>query len=180
MLWADLVRPCYGWLFPETESRVNIGITYDDDAKVKNARVLFREFLDRYFKERLANAKPIGKFKGHPIVYCYRPRHLTSPGRIVIGEAGRMTHPATGEGIYQAMHTGVLAAEAIESITSARSSERQAFAAYERFATRKFTASFWAGGAFRGLLHTPLFDAAVKIGSRPRMQQATARVLASL
>jgi geranylgeranyl reductase family protein len=180
MLWVDLVRPCYGWLFPETESRVNIGITYDDDDKVKNARVLFHEFLDRHFRERLANAKAIGKFKGHPIVYCYRPRHLTSPGRIVIGEAGRMTHPATGEGIYQAMHTGMLAAESIESITSARSSEPQAFAAYERLATRKFTPSFWAGAAFRGLLHTPLFDAAIKLGSRPRMQQATARMLANL
>jgi flavin-dependent dehydrogenase len=90
MLWDEVVRPCYGWLFPETESRVNIGITYDDDDKVKNARVLFHSFLDRHFKERLADAKPIGKFKGHPIVYCYRPRQLTSPGRIVIGEAGRM------------------------------------------------------------------------------------------
>jgi len=180
MLWADLVRPCYGWLFPETESRVNIGITYDDDEKVKNARVLFREFLDRYFKERLAGARQIGTFRGHPIVYCYRPGHLTSPGRIVIGEAGRMTHPATGEGIYHAMHTGMLAADAIESIASARSSEPRAFAAYERLATRKFTPSFFAGAAFRGLLHTPLFDAMVKIGSRPRMQQATARMLASL
>jgi geranylgeranyl reductase family protein len=180
MLWVDLVRPCYGWLFPETQTRVNIGITYDDDDKVKNARVLFRDFLDRHFKERLASAKRIGNFKGHPIVYCYRPHDLTSPGRIVIGEAGRITHPATGEGIYHAMHTGILAAEAIESVLSARSSEAQAFASYERLAIRRFTPSFWAAAAFRGLLHTPIFDLAVKIGSRPRMQQATARMLANL
>jgi geranylgeranyl reductase family protein len=180
MLWVDLVRPCYGWLFPETQGRVNIGITYDDDDKTRNARHLFRSFLERHFEGRLANAKPIGNFKGHPIVYCYRPRQLTSPGRIVVGEAGRMTHPATGEGIYHAMYTGVLAAQAIESIHSGRSSEAQSFASYERLAIRRFTPSFWAGGAFRGLLRTPLFDAAVKIGSAPRLQQATARVLAGL
>jgi len=180
MLWVDPVRPCYGWLFPESETRVNIGITYDDDEKAKNARVLFRDFLDRHFKERLARARQVGSFKGHPIVYCYRPRNLTSPGRIVIGEAGRMTHPATGEGIYQAMRSGVLAAEAIASILAKRASEARAFAAYERCAIRQFTPSFWAGAAFRGLLHTPLFDLVVGIGSRPRMQQATARMLASL
>lgn len=180
MLWDEVVRPCYGWLFPETENRVNIGITYDDDHKVKNARVLFQSFLDRHFKERLADAKPVGKFRGHPIVYCYRPRQLTSPGRIAIGEAGRMTHPATGEGIYHAMHTGMLAAQAIESTLVGRSDEARAFASYERLATRRFTPSFWAGAAFRGLLHTPLFDAAVKIASAPRMQRATARMLASL
>jgi len=180
MLWVDLVRPCYGWLFPETETRVNIGITYDDDEKTKNARVLFRDFLDRHFRDRLASARQVGGFRGHPIVYCYRPRDLTSPGRVVIGEAGRMTHPATGEGIYQAMHSGVLAAEAIASILAARASEARAFAAYERRAVRDFTPSFWAAAAFRGLLQTPLFDLAVAIGSRPRMQQAAARMLASL
>ena len=180
MLWDEVVRPCYGWLFPETESRVNIGITYDDDDKVKNARVLFHAFLDRHFKERLADAKPVGRFRGHPIVYCYRPGRLTSPGRIVIGEAGRMTHPATGEGIYHAMHTGMLAAQAIESILAGRSDEARAFASYERLATRRFTPSFWAGAVFRGLLRTPLFDTAVRIASRPRMQQATARMLANL
>jgi hypothetical protein len=40
--------------------------------------------------------------------------------------------------------------------------------------------STWAGAAFRGLLHTPLFDAVVKIGSTPRIQQTTARMLANL
>jgi geranylgeranyl reductase family protein len=180
MLWVDMLRPCYGWLFPESKTRVNIGITYDDDDKSKNARDLFRDFLDRHFKERLADAKQIGNFRGHPIVYCYRPHNLTSPGRIVIGEAGRMTHPATGEGIYQAMHSGMLAAQAIQSVTTARSGEAQAFAAYERLATRRFTPSFWAGGAFRGLLHTPIFDAAIRLGSTPRMRQATARMLARI
>jgi hypothetical protein len=61
-----------------------------------------------------------------------------------------------------------------------RSDEARAFASYERLAMRRFTSSFLAGAAFRRLLHTPLFDAAVKLGSRPRMQQATARMLANL
>ncbi len=172
MLWDESVRPCYGWLFPETERRVNIGITYDDDAKVKNARALFHTFLERHFEERLARATQVGRFRGHPIVYCYRPRQLTAPGRIAIGEAGRMTHPATGEGIYQAMHSGVLAAEAIESILAGRSGEARALAAYEQRVRRRFTPSFCAGAAFRGLLRTPLFDAAVKLGSAPRLRRA--------
>ncbi|HXV37774.1 MAG TPA: NAD(P)/FAD-dependent oxidoreductase [Myxococcota bacterium] len=180
MLWVDLLRPCYGWLFPETATRVNIGITYDDDDKSKNARALFERFLERHFAARLARATKIGAFKGHPIVYCYRPRKLTSPGRIAIGEAGRMTHPATGEGIYQAMHSGMLAADAIAAVAAGRCSEARAFAHYERCARRRFTPSFWAGAAFRGVVRTPLFDAVVKLGSTPQLQRATGRALASL
>ncbi|MCA9685913.1 MAG: polyketide synthase dehydratase domain-containing protein, partial [Myxococcales bacterium] len=107
MFWDDLTLPYYGWLFPEAEGRVNIGITYQDDLKVKNARRIFQAFLDKHFRERLEGAEQLGKWKGHPIVYTYDIDKLWSPGRVVVGEAGRMTHPATGEGISQGMRSGM-------------------------------------------------------------------------
>jgi flavin-dependent dehydrogenase len=74
------LAPYYGWLFPEGPNRVNIGICYEDPSVEKNARQLFQTFLDRHYRERLASARPIGSWKGHPISYDPRPTRLTSTG----------------------------------------------------------------------------------------------------
>jgi len=178
MIWDDLVLPCYGWLFPESDTRVNIGITYDDDDHRKNARALFERFLDRHYRERLAGARALRPWCGFPIVYRYRPQRLSSPGRLVAGEAGRLTHPATGEGISQGMDSALFAAEAIADVLAGRSSEPEALRRYDRRCARRFLPSFWLGRAFRGALRTPLLDGIVAATSRPAVQRAAARFLA--
>ncbi|PRQ02492.1 putative oxidoreductase [Enhygromyxa salina] len=180
MIWDDLTLPYYGWLFPETQTRVNIGITYEDDRKRKNARRIFTAFLNKHFCERLRDAEQLGKWKGHPIVYTYRTGALWSPGRVVVGEAGRMTHPATGEGISQAMRSGIFAAEALADILSGVANEHDALNRYDRRCAKAFMPSFWVGGLFRGVLRTPLFDKALAIGSSPRVKSAMAHVLAHM
>jgi geranylgeranyl reductase family protein len=178
MIWDDLVLPCYGWLFPETATRVNIGICYDDDDKQKNARQLYDRFLDRHFRGRLSGATPVRSLRGFPIVYSYRPQGLSSPGRIVAGEAGRLVHPATGEGISQGMDAALYAAEAIHDVLAGRCAERAALRRYDRRCARRFVPSFWLARGFRGVLHTPLLDWVVSAGRYPAVQQAAARFLA--
>lgn len=178
MLWDDLVLPCYGWLFPETESRVNIGITYDDDDKSRNARQLFQSFLDKHYRERIAAGRQIGGWRGFPIVYTYQRRRWSTPGRLIAGEAGRLTHPATGEGISQGMGSALFAADAIADVLAGRCDEEAALRRYDRLCSRTFLPSFWAGRAFRGLLHTPLLDWIVRASSLPAVQRTTARLLA--
>jgi len=107
------LRPFYGWWFAEGPTIVNIGIGYEDPDGRRKARDLFAGFLDRNYKDFVANARQIGPWKGQPISSSFKIEKLTSPGRIVVGEAGRIVHPATGEGIYQALHSGMLAAEAL-------------------------------------------------------------------
>ena len=179
MIWDDLTLPYYGWLFPETETRVNIGVTYEDDHKLKNAKRLFRAFLRKHYDKRLEGAEQVGKWKGHPIVYTYRTGSLWSPGRVVVGEAGRMTHPATGEGIYQAMRSGMFAAEAVAEVLGG-ASEEETFDRYDRRCALTFMPSFWMGGLFRGVLRTPFLDVMVQTGSHPRIKNATARMLAHI
>jgi geranylgeranyl reductase family protein len=180
MIFDPMVAPLYGWLFPEGGGRVNIGITYEDKEGVKNARELFQRFLARHYAERLAHATPIGGFKGHPIAYSYRIERLTSPGRIVVGESGLLTHPATAEGIYQGMRSGMMAAETLRDVLVAGASEPSAFSAYERRCRKTFRASFVGGGLFRLLLRTPLLDGLVRASDAPLLRRTAARILASL
>jgi menaquinone-9 beta-reductase len=180
MLFDKMVSPLYGWLFPEDDRRVNIGITYEDDAMAQNARQLFQRFLDKHYGDRLKNATQIGAWKGHPIAYSYDVGRLAGPGRLVIGEAGLMTHPATAEGIYQGMRSGVLAAEAAAAVLSGRTSEADALATYERRCREAFRVSFWGGAIFRAAVKTPALDWLVRASEQPLIQSATAKLMARM
>lgn len=180
MLFDRALLPLYGWLFPEGDGRVNIGITYEDPKGEINARALFRNFLDRHYADRLVNATPVGELKGHPIAYSYRIEKLTSPGRIVIGESGRITHPATAEGIYQGMRSGMIAAECLREVFLSGTDEASAFSSYERRCRAEFRTSFLAGGLIRGLLRTPFFDLMIKQSERPMVRRAAGVLLAAL
>ncbi len=181
MVFDRMIEPYYGWLFPESDRRVNIGITYEDGPeKKKNARELFAQFLDKHYGERLRGATQVGGFKGHPVVWSYRIDKLTAPGRVVIGEAGLMTHPATAEGIYQGMRSGMLGAEAVADVLSGRRSEAEAMAVYEKKCKRTFQLSFLAGGVFRRLVRTDALDWMVRFTDAPLVQSATAKLMAQM
>jgi geranylgeranyl reductase family protein len=182
MVFDRMVEPYYGWLFPEGERRVNIGITYEDPegGTKKNARQLFTEFLDKHYRARLGSATQVGPWKGHPVVWSYEIEKLTAPGRVVIGEAGLMTHPATAEGIYQGMRSGMLGAEAVADVLTGRATELDAMREYERACRRTFQLSFWGGGVFRKLVRTDALDWMVKLGDTPMVQSAAARLMAQM
>ncbi len=189
MVFDKMLSPYYGWLFPEGERRVNIGITWEDPvdagqargaADKKNARALFQAFLDKHYRDRLKQGTQVGAWKGHPIVYSYDIGQLTSPGRLVIGEAGLMTHPATAEGIYQGMRSGMLAAEAVADVLAGRAAESQALGHYEKRCKQAFQVSFWGGALFRAAVKSPLLDWVVKAGEQPLIQSATAKLMANM
>lgn len=180
MIFDKDIKPYYGWLFPESETRVNIGITYEDTDQKQNARELFTRFLDKYYKDSLKGATQVGAWKGHPVAYSYKIEKLHSPGRIVVGEAGLLTHPATAEGIYQGMKSGMLAADAIHSILWSGASETRAFVDYEREVKRVFQLSFLGGGLFRHVVKTPVLDWLIAASERPAVQSVTAKLMANM
>jgi geranylgeranyl reductase family protein len=184
MIFDPMVRPYYGWLFPEGESRVNIGICYPDHSQTvqekKNARTLFASFIDKHYAERLRGSRQVGELRGHPISFSYRVGELTSPGRIVVGEAGRMTHPATAEGIYQGMRSGMLAAEALADIVHRRTSEDEAFARYESRCRGAFQPSFFAAKIVQRALFSPIPDWIAAAGQNAFVRRATARFMARM
>jgi len=113
MVYDSELVPHYGWLFPESERRVNIGLCVDEERLKGSVRDLFARFLERHYASRLAAATQLGRWSGHPISVSVDVEHHAAPGSLVCGEACRLVNPATGEGIAYAMRSGQLAAEAI-------------------------------------------------------------------
>ncbi len=180
MIFDRALIPGYGWLFPESDTRVNVGICYEDPHHEENGRRLFERFLGKHYGRRLQGAVQMGGLRGHPISYTFTMGRLASPGRLAVGEAGRMVHPATAEGISQAMRSGMLAAEAVADVLAGRRDERVALAGYEAACRRAFRASFGAARLWRAAIRTPLLDWIVAAADRPASRTALARLMAKM
>jgi flavin-dependent dehydrogenase len=185
MVFDPNLAPLYGWLFPEDGRRVNIGICMDGEeaggAKTtRNVRDVFQRFIDDHYAPRLRGARQIGRLRGHPISYTTWIQHMHAPGVVYLGEAARITHNATGEGIYQAMQSGLYAADALASVTLGERTWDEAMREYTRACRRRFTASFVVGHAVRALVRTPLLDGIAALYNDPRVRSAVGGALASV
>jgi geranylgeranyl reductase family protein len=120
--------PGYAWSFPLHGGRANLGygILRGGTVRTADSKALWRKILERdHVREALGpNAVVEEKFMSWPI-----PARVTSSalshGRVLfVGDAVRATDVLTGEGIGQALLSGILAGEAAATTQPARSYER--------------------------------------------------------
>ena len=110
--------PGYAWSFPLPGGQANVGFGIQRGGKVERVQDMagiWRELLDRpHIREVLGEgAVPEGNRKAWPIPARVDGVPLTGTRTLFVGDAATATDPMTGEGIGQALLTGVLAAEAI-------------------------------------------------------------------
>ncbi len=145
MFYDEVFLPLYGWIFPESENLVNVGVALEDDqCSGKTLRDGFAHVRDTYLDRVLQDAEPADKPRGFPINYSYRVQTVVQGNVLFVGEAARLVEPMTGEGIAQAMMSGRLAAEAIAEYVA--TGDRARLAAYEptvRHKYRGFRSTRW-------------------------------------
>jgi geranylgeranyl reductase family protein len=114
LIYDRELLPHYGWVFPESDSRANIGVSIlPDRLRGRSLRDVFEAFVARHCAARLSGATQVGPLRGRLLLTAVGIRHCAPPGLLVTGEANRLTNIATGEGILYAMISGRLAARAI-------------------------------------------------------------------
>ena len=110
--------PGYAWSFPLPDGRANVGFGIQRGGKVgrvQDMAAIWRELPSRpHVREVLgADATAEGPVRAWPIPARVDRAVLTGRRTLFVGDAAMATDPMTGEGIGQALLTGVLAAEAI-------------------------------------------------------------------
>jgi geranylgeranyl reductase family protein len=115
---ADLL-PGYAWSFPLPNGGANVGFGIQRDggkvARVQDMKQIWPELLTRpHIREVLGpDARPESPHKAWPIPARIDRAVLTTNRTMFVGDAAAATDVMTGEGIGQALLTGVLAARAI-------------------------------------------------------------------
>ncbi len=104
--------PGYMWIFPLPGGRANVGIGLRaDQAKRKGIRLraVFDEILHTH--PRLRGAQPEEPPRGYGLPLGSRSLPLSGEGYMLLGDAAQLIDPLSGEGIGNAVYSGILAAE---------------------------------------------------------------------
>ena len=111
--------PGYAWSFPLPDGKANVGfgVLKSKHSSASEIAQLARDLLNRdSISETLGeNIKLEGRQTAWPIPARISSQQLTSGPVIFVGDAAASTDVLTGEGIGQALLTGILAGEAIKS-----------------------------------------------------------------
>lgn len=180
LYFDPVIKPHYGWIFPESPDRVNIGICYDSEDRSLNALERFEVFLDRRVGKRLAHAERIGPLVGHPIATTHQPTTLVEPGTLVAGEAAKLVDPSSAEGIYHALASGNIAGHFLgKTLTEGHDASKEQLSPYTDLVRQKLGSRLRAGHTFLQVLKTPALDFALAISSIRPVRKFLTRVFAS-
>lgn len=108
--------PGYLWIFPLPEGRANVGLGLRSDMvrqRKVDVKALFHELLttNPSLKTRFSTAVAEGPVQGMGLPLASKRYPLSGNGYLLVGDAGHLIDPFTGEGISHAMISGMYAAD---------------------------------------------------------------------
>jgi flavin-dependent dehydrogenase len=116
VLFEEDLLPGYVWVFPLPNGAANVG--YGVLRAGRRGRDLNALWLDVLARRRLREilgpcARARDQVRAWPIPTAYDPARLSDGPVLYAGDAAAVVDPLTGEGIAQALETGIAAANAI-------------------------------------------------------------------
>jgi geranylgeranyl reductase family protein len=135
------VNPGYFWVFPLPNGYANVGLGMRSDF-IKKKKINLREVLLQTVKEhpllapRFANATLEGPVVGYGLPLGSRLQPISGDHYMLVGDAGHLIDPLTGEGIGNAMYSGFIAAEQVQQCLAAGDFSASFLRAYDRRVAR--------------------------------------------
>jgi geranylgeranyl reductase family protein len=164
--------PQYGWVFPETENLVNVGVgAARGKGSGKQLRDRLEVMVSKYLPHRLEGARAAGPPRGFSIRATYRVRRVVDSNVLYVGEAGNLVDPLTFEGISQAMVSGRHAARAIAKYLGG--GDRRCLLGYEGAVREEFdhfSSMRWVGAMMKRPTGCRLLEAV--LGRKVKWQRA--------
>ena len=130
------LTPGYFWIFPLPNGLANVGLGMRSDI-LSRRKVNLRKSLERLIAEepgiceRFAEAERVGKVEGYGLPLGSRTRVLSGDHYLLVGDAGHLVDPLTGEGIGNAVYSGFIAAELAEQCFAANDFSAAFLRAYD-------------------------------------------------
>lgn len=114
------ILPGYLWVFPLPNKRANVGIgmlSKEVARKGVDLKKTMEEILKESptLKERFEKARALEAPKGFGLPLGSRKRNISGDAYLLLGDAGGLIDPFSGEGIANALRSGRVAAEYIDN-----------------------------------------------------------------
>lgn len=134
--------PGYLWIFPLPDGGANVGLGMRSDHVSKgkiNLKTRLGEIIEQVpeLKERFRNAEPAESIKGYGLPLGSKKRPISGDHYMLVGDAASLIDPFTGEGIGNAMMSGMIAAEQAERCLAAADFSAKAMKEYDTVVYRR-------------------------------------------
>jgi menaquinone-9 beta-reductase len=119
------VLPGYFWIFPLPNGMANVGVGILSE-RIREKKINLREQMLKAIEvnptinHRFKNAELIGKIQGWGLPMGMERQPVSGNNFILTGDAASLIDPFSGEGIGNALYSGMLAAEAIKQAIEAK------------------------------------------------------------
>ena len=161
----------YGWVFYLGDGRANVGAGVSTRVLARTGRNL-KDFFDRFLEEPemaewLESAEPEGPAKSWSLKMGMWGARRYTQGLIMVGDAGNMVHPISGEGVGYAIESGRLAASWAHEAHVRGDFSASTLSGYERQLRHQRAREHFSGHALVNLVPNlgmlePLFKACEK------------------
>jgi flavin-dependent dehydrogenase len=119
-----------------------------------------------YLKEIIERSNGAAELSSVYPVYFAKRRSVTDHA-LLVGDAARVSEPVTGEGIYFAMRSGLLAAETIDRALRQQNLGANGLAGYERACRRAFRSRLALNSFLRFAVYRPaLVDLLIRLSAK--------------
>ncbi|MFH1721210.1 MAG: NAD(P)/FAD-dependent oxidoreductase [Candidatus Altiarchaeota archaeon] len=120
--WFDVYYPGiidegYGWISAHKD-HIKVGVGSTSSRFKKDPKSFFKKFLEEPEVKQKIEGGIISSIKSHVIPLSGPLPNLATKRTLLVGDAAGFVWPLTGEGIYEAVHSGQVAAETIGKMLS--------------------------------------------------------------
>jgi geranylgeranyl reductase family protein len=135
--FLEELLPGYFWIFPLPNGQANVGAGMLSSV-VSKRKVNLKEDMLRAIannpniRERFADAKMLGKVQGWGLPLGSKKRNISGNRFLLVGDAGSLIDPFTGEGIGNALYSGMIAADVIADAVKAGRYDASFLARYDQ------------------------------------------------
>lgn len=138
----------YFWIFPLGADSANVGLGMHSRHMLKrrvDLKQLFKDFIAEHphLAGRFRDAQRQGPLKGFGLPFYDPGLTYHGDGYLLAGDAASLIDPINGEGIYQALYSGVKAGQQIAAAQAQPEQASKHLAAYSADLRRTFHRNFW-------------------------------------
>lgn len=172
------LTPGYFWIFPLPDGMANVGLGMRSDVLARKGLKLkeaLAQLIETHpgIKERFSEAELMGKIYGLGLPLGSKTRPISGDNYVLVGDAGHLIDPITGEGIGNAVYSGFIAAELAEQCIAENDFSATRLQAYDVRVARVLGQEMKLSYRLQKLLAYPMivnFMARVIAGNQKMMQ----------